>query len=278
MKRIIRVFPRRTKLTPTDALAFVGDPPLFRPYADEVHVSVTFTWDKEEAQRLAEAWQVFYPVVKIGGPAYGDKSMDFVPGLYIKHGVTFTTRGCNRLCPWCLVPKREGRLCQLWNFMPGWIIQDNNILQANRYHLERVARMLEIVRKQTRHYAVFSGGIDARLVDAWVVEWLRGIKVKEIFLAADTMSALGPLETAIERLSFFGRRKLRVYAMLAYNGETIETATERLESIWQLGGLPFAQLYQPADHYIDYSTEWKSLARTWSRPAAMFSIHKDNGS
>ena len=52
--RIVRVFPRRTSATPTDDLAFVGDPPLFLPEADEVHVSCTFTWDRAEARRLLD--------------------------------------------------------------------------------------------------------------------------------------------------------------------------------------------------------------------------------
>ena len=34
MTTLIRVFPRRNKATPDDELAFVGDPPLFRPLAE----------------------------------------------------------------------------------------------------------------------------------------------------------------------------------------------------------------------------------------------------
>ena len=68
--KIARVFPRRTRATPTDSLTFVGDPPLIRPEIDEVHVSVTFTWDLPEAERLADSWGRFYPV-KVGGPATG---------------------------------------------------------------------------------------------------------------------------------------------------------------------------------------------------------------
>lgn len=49
--RIARVFPRRTNATPTDALAFVGDPPMLAlPAVDEVHVSCTFTYDRAEAE------------------------------------------------------------------------------------------------------------------------------------------------------------------------------------------------------------------------------------
>ena len=54
---IARVFPRRTKATPVDELAFIGDPGLFVDDMNitEVHVSVTFSWDLPEADRLASA-------------------------------------------------------------------------------------------------------------------------------------------------------------------------------------------------------------------------------
>jgi hypothetical protein len=62
--RIIRVFPRKTRATPTDALAYFG-PPDRVAEADEVHVSVTFTYDKAFAEYLAEQWKHVAPV-KIG--------------------------------------------------------------------------------------------------------------------------------------------------------------------------------------------------------------------
>ena len=46
MKRVIRVFPRRTKATPTDNLAAINRIPDLLDYADEVHVSVAFTRKK----------------------------------------------------------------------------------------------------------------------------------------------------------------------------------------------------------------------------------------
>ncbi len=264
---VIRVFPRGTSYTPTDEMAFVGDPPLFRPEADEVHVSVAFTWDVEEGRRLAEAWGNHYPVVRLGGPALSSESNGFEPGLYVKPGVTFTTRGCNRRCPWCLVPDREGGLVEIADFAPGWIVQDNNLLQASRGHLERVFAM---ARGQARG-VTFAGGLDARLVDDWVAEQLRGMTIAQLFLAADTEGALRPLEVAVKRLAM-PRWKVRVFTMLAYRGETMGEATERLKAVWGMGGLPFAQLYQPPDHRIDYDHGWRNLARTWSRPAAMAAL------
>jgi hypothetical protein len=94
--RLIRVFPRRTKATPNDALAYFGPPDLLAE-ADEVHIDATFTYDKPHAERLAEQWKHVAPV-KVGGVAYGDRGAEFVPGRYIKLGYGFTSRGCPRRC------------------------------------------------------------------------------------------------------------------------------------------------------------------------------------
>ncbi len=257
----IRVFPRRTSLTPTDALAFVGDPPLWRPKAERVSVSCAFTWDKAEAARLAGAWALHYDHVELGGPAYGSPCETFEPGRFIQHGVTFTSRGCNNHCPWCLVPDHEGRLREL-PLVPGWIIQDNNLLQCSRDHLNRVFYML----REQRHAAEFRGGIDARLVDDWVADWLRVLRIKRVFLACDTEGALGPLREAVQRLAFLGREKLFCYVLIGR--ESIGYARARLEAVWRAGCFTFAQLYQPSDEWIVYGHEWRDLARTFSRPAA----------
>ena len=272
MKQIIRVFPRKTAMTPTDELAFVGDPPLWRPEADEVHVSVTFTWDKEEGDRLVDAWSNYYPVVKLGGPAITGSNGDFTPGRYVKPGVTFTSRGCPNHCPWCLVPLHEGPL-RLLDIAPGHIVQDNNFLATPQAH--RLA-VYEMLREQPRA-AVFSGGLESSLVTDEIAGELQSIRIHSVFLAADTDAALGPLQAAIDRLSFLRLRsnKMRCYVMIGRN-ETIEQAEQRLEAVWEIGCLPFSQLYQPPEHYIKYPREWRDLNRKWSRPAAIRAAHKVN--
>lgn len=265
MNRIIRVFPRKTSMTPNDPYAFVGDPPLWRPEADEVHISVTFTWDMDEGIRLFHAWRQYYDFVDVDGPGLRYNPPDgFVPGLYVKSGITFTSRGCNNNCPWCLVPQVEGKLRTI-PIMPGHIIQDNNLLQCPASHRRAVFQMLSSQRKG----AEFSGGLDARLITDEIADELRGLRIHQVFLAADTEAALKPLAKAIKKLSFLPRQKLRCYVMVAYDGETLAQAEVRLRRVWELEAMPFAQLFQPPDHYIEYDHEWKALARTWSRPAAM---------
>lgn len=267
------MFPRRTSYTPTDPLAFVGDPPLWLPDADEVHVSCAFSWDRPESERLAEAWERHYPGrVKLGGPAYGSESADFVPGRYVKQGVTFTSRGCPRRCPFCLVPEREGKIRLLAPIAAGHIVQDNNLLACPTEHRAAVYSMLATQPRA----AVFSGGLDCRLIDDSIAAELRSVRISEVFLAADTRAALKPLRAATERLTFLGRRKLRCYVLIGFERENVWQARERLEAVWSAGALPFAQLYRdPKDSLFCWPDVWRDLQREWSRPAAMYANHKE---
>jgi len=258
-------------MTPQDELAFVGDPPLFRPPADEVHISVAFTWDVEEGKRLRDAWADYYLVVKLGGPAIDGPNQgdEFIPGQYVRHGVTFTSRGCPYRCPWCLVPYWEGNL-RLLDIKPGWIVQDNNLLATPPKHQRAVYKMLA-----ARGRAIsFRGGLDSRLLNDWVADQLRDLHIGDVFLSADSWAALNPLERAVKRLGFLKRRQLRCYVLIGFGSETLVEAQRRLEAVWTLGCMPFAQLYQPPGRRIDYPAEWKALARTWSRPAAMATVMK----
>lgn len=170
---MIRVFPRKTKWSPIDDLAFIGDPPMFfLPDEQPVMVSVTFTWDIQIALRLQKAWKSYYQNVSIGGPAFDDPGGEFIPGLFIKEGVTFTSRGCNRHCPWCLVPRREGTIRELV-IKPGHIIQDNNLLFCSRKHIESVFEMLS----EQKRAASFNGGIDIRLLKPWHRQLFESIRI-----------------------------------------------------------------------------------------------------
>lgn len=272
MKGHIRVFPRRTSHTPTDEWAFVGHPPLWRPDPKDVidvSVSCTFTWDKPNAELLAESWARYYPVVRIGGPAYGSPATDFVPGRYVKAGVTFTSRGCGRSCGFCLVPEREGRIRLLSPIAEGYIVEDNNFLALPSEHR---AQVYEMLKRQPRG-AVFSGGLDVRLFTPAIAaefEALNSAKpIHSLFLACDHDSLLDDLAKTVDLLRFLPPRKRRCYALCGWKDQTIEQAEARLERIWELGCWPYAMLYQSGNEFIHYSSEWKALQRRWTRPALM---------
>ena len=262
---MIRVFPRRTKWTPKDELAFVGDPPLFRPPDSAemtVYISVTFTWDIAEGHRLEKSYSDYYRDVRLGGPAFGDPGGEFEPGLFIKQGVTFTSRGCPNNCSYCFVPKREGKIREL-PIKDGWIVQDNNLLACSRDHQEKVFEMLSHQKKAID----FNGGLEAKRLQLWHIKQFEKLKVRHFWFACDLTAHEKHLEKAADLLSGYPYWKKRCYVLIGFNGETILDAEKRLNRIYEMGFLPFAQLYQ-TEIKRPWTSEWDRLQRKWCRPAA----------
>lgn len=234
MSKIIRVFPRRTKATPTDEQALTRSPELWDA-ADEVHVSVTFEWDKPKAERLAKEWEVVAPV-KIGGPAYDDPGLTFTPGMYLKQGYVITSRGCPNHCPNCKVPKREGKL-RLLPICDGYDILDNNILATPKEHVEAVFKML----LRQKEYPKFTGGLEAKRLEGWHIDWLLRLKPETMWTAYDRPDEWEPLVRAVSMLSEAGivaphkRKRVGVYVLMGWRGDTIAEAEKRLRSVIGLG-------------------------------------------
>jgi len=269
--KIARVFPTRTNMSPTDRDAYFAEPDLFTPEYDEIHISVSFSWDIPKAHYLQYQWEHMAPV-KIGGPAIdGEPRNGFKAGQYLKKGVTITSRGCPFRCPWCLVKQN---LIELGDFPEGNIIQDNNLLACSKAHKNKVFQMLSHQKN-----VEFSGGLDVRLIDYWTIDQLRGLRIKQIFVAYDDASRLPDCKFAIRKLrTYFTRNQVRCFGLIGFDGDTIEKAESRLIEIWEMGALPFAMLYRDQHgEYPEPKTEWRRFQRTWCRPAAIKTKIKELG-
>jgi hypothetical protein len=270
--RLIRVFPRKTRATPDDALAYFGPPDLFAE-ADEVHVSVTFTWDKPRAEELAERWRYVAPV-KIGGVAYGDASLEFIPGRYIKPGYTMTSRGCPERCWFCGVWKKWPTATPL-PIYEGWNVLDDNLLACPRDHVEAVFSMLERQRRRCE----FSGGIQPARLEDWHVELFASLSPRpNVFFAYDPGDTFESLESAARRMIEAGftvaSHRLRSYVLIGYPKDTLEAAEERLASLVRIGITPFAMRWRPdtpAGERRAPGPEWREFQRSWARPAMIHS-------
>jgi hypothetical protein len=270
--RVIRVFPRKTKATPDDDLVRFGAPSLFDE-ADEVHVSVTFTYDIPKAEHLAEQWK-HVALVKIGGVAYGNSSLEFIPGQYIKPGYTITTRGCPRRCWFCGVWKKWPTV----NVLPiydGWNILDDNLLAAPRSHVEAVFDMLRLQKRRVE----FTGGLEALSLQDYQVDLLASLKPRpNMFFAYDPQDKFETLEFAASRLLAAGftrnSHRLRSYCMIGYPQDTFDLAEGRLKALVSIGFTPFAMLWKPDKPSQEKYTpgpEWRSFQRRWARPAIIHS-------
>jgi len=261
--RIARVFPRRTNATPNDALAFTTPPPKIPPEADEVHVSVTFTYDMDKAERLAESWVKTGLPVKLGGPAFNLPGGDFAPGLYLRRGYVLTSRGCHNSCWFCAVPAREGSLREL-PITDGHNILDDNFLACSDNHIRAVFDML----KRQPEKPVFTGGLEAKLLLPWHVELLREVKTRRMYFAYDTADDYEPLIHAGKLLRDSGITKAshtaKCYVLIGYPGDTFAKAEKRLREAWAAGFFPFAMLYR--DDKGETLLEWRQFQRLWARP------------
>lgn len=264
-RQIIRVFPIRTSFTPNDPLAFVGFPPFFKPGNRQtpVHISVVFKWCRDLAEKIAASWHDYYDDVRLGGPAYGDLGgPQFTPGMYLKDGCTITSRGCVKHCGWC--PEKGRELVEL-QIKPGWIVQDSNLLACSEKHVRAVFDML----REQPHAASFPGGLDKDFLRPWHRDLFDSISINELWFACDLTNGLPSLERASEILRGVPIDKLRCYTMIGYDEqETLLQAEKRIETVFELGFLPFCQLYRPDDYVKPYDAAWRAVQRKWARPAA----------
>ena len=267
--RILRIFPRRTNATPDDAMSWVGDPGLFPVECDEVHISVAFTYDRAEAERLKAAYDELYPVVNRGGPGMGDRGGDFVPGRYLKPGYVITSRGCPNKCWFCDVWKREGPVREL-PITDGWNILDDNLLACTDRHIDKVFEMLH----NQPHRAAFTGGLEAARITPRIASKLAGLNPKPIYTAYDSEDRRAHLFLAGQYLqeAGFNWEILRCFVLVGFPGDTLIDAESRLHTSIDAGFMPMAMLYR--DQVGEVDQQWKQFQRSWARPASIKAMRK----
>lgn len=259
--KVIRVFPRKTTFTPDDDDVRFDTPGLFDE-ADKVYVSVTWTWDKERGEELADAWRCVCNDVSIGGAAYDDPGGEFTPGMFVKHGAVFTSRGCPNSCWFCVVPKREGAIREI-KIHDGYNILDSNLLACSDEHIKKVFAMLDRQPQQPK----FTGGLEAARLKPWMCEEIVRQKPSSAFFAYDTPDDYEPLVEASKMLQRAGynpkTRTMQAYVLIGYRNDTFEKAEARLMSVANLGIMPMAMLFDRREGEADVK-KWRQYQRTWS--------------
>ena len=275
--RILRVFPAATRATPHDELAVVDRGPGLFDQADEVHVSCLFTWNRERAERLARQWERVAPV-KVGGPAFGTRGEDFVPGMYVAEGYTITSRGCPNRCWFCSVWRREGNQVRELPIMPGYNVLDDNLVACTEEHIRAVFDML---RSQPEPVE-FSGGWEAARLRQWHVELLATVKLHQVWFAYDEDSDLEPLIAAGKLLREAGinltksgnvSHRIRCYCLVGWPKDSFDAADKRLRTAYANGFLPMAMLFRDAKGKTEH--QWRRFQKFWARPASINRMCRD---
>ena len=248
----------------------------FKP--DRVYVTSLFTWAWREVWEAVGYYKGLFPDVELwlGGlyasllPEHAAQSRadHIYRGLFMEAehllpdyslvpkwdgSIIFSSRGCNRKCPFCAVPILEGEINSVKHSIkdlvyPGHtrvILWDNNILQSPGWRdvfdeLEGLGLRID-----------FNQGLDARLITEEVAERLArlrldsgsGIKVR---LGYDLHSNRPFVKRAIERLNAAGIKGRRIMVYILYNyGDDPQDFFERVREVLNWGAVCYPMRYEP---------------------------------
>jgi len=254
--------------------------------ADKVYISAIFTWDLPRMVKLYKRARLITDNIELGGPAVtklsnwveektGIKPFVGLNGIFDKefgeYDYTFTSRGCPRNCPFCLVSDLEGKkVVEDDGFLPAPNIGDNNILMTSREHQELVVEreMGCLPHHLSGSRIDVNSGFDCRVFQNDMPYYYKlwgCLPLKMWRFAFDEPES----EQAIRRvLAFFkekglDRHTVQVYVLCNFPGVDVGEVMDRAEIIKGYGMQPYLMKYVPVTsttrgYYAD--EEWKFYA------------------
>lgn len=248
--------------------------PMFSGHMDKVYMSKVFTFTPDYE------WCIDADEVVRGGTGYKlyDKTLpeeteNIFPdySIYPQYdfAVGFLTRGCIRKCPWCIVPKKEGKIrpVNTWGKIrrpdSKYIrFLDNNVLASEhgRQQIEEMSGRKDISID-------FNQGLDARLIDDRMAELLVNCNwTRFLRMACDRSSEVKTVSDTIMRLKDHGMNPKKIFLYILV--EDIDDALWRVEWFDRMGVEVFAQPYRNFENnYVD--PQQKHFAR-WVNSKQIF--------
>jgi len=183
----------------------------------------------------------------------------------------FTSRGCIRSCPWCIVPQKEGPIqdhAPLGEFLrhDKLILLDNNFLASPKWR-ENMGRLIN-----GKIAVNFNQGLDIRLIDQEVAHLLSRTRYMDhkfrrrtlhfAFdlpdLESDVIRGVTLLERAGIRLSH-----LMCYVLVGFNRD-FQSDLGRVKTLIRLGVRPYVMRYnfRRDDHRLNAFARWVN-GRYW---------------
>lgn len=160
------------------------------------------------------------------------------------YSIIFTTRGCVRKCPFCIVPKKEGLIHNVnvakLNPKGKYIMLLDNNFFANRTWRENIK-----ILKAFNQPIDFNTGIDLRLLNEEQCKALSTLKIKVIHCAWDNYKDKDIILPKLKMLCKYVKPyKITVYVLVGFeNREIVKTDLERVLTLKEFGVNPFAMGY-----------------------------------
>jgi hypothetical protein len=167
-------------------------------------------------------------------------------GLYnCNKSYGFLTRGCIRACPWCIVPRKEGKIRahhDIEDFArhKEVVLMDNNVL-AHAHGIAQIEKIAKLGLKVD-----FNQGLDARLLDASMARLLGKVKWSpSVRLACDSVAMIEPIRKAVELLRWHNVTPSQYFCYVLV--KDVDDALERVKFLKGLYVYPFCQPYRDQD-------------------------------
>jgi len=227
---------------------------------DKMYASCIFTWNARKLTTLP----IDHDAAIVGGSGYdleGELPQEVEAmrpdySLYgIRHGLGFISRGCIRRCPFCIVPKKEGRLRQvaevddLINPLSNRVIFYDNNFMALPNCVELLGRMASLGLEVD-----FNQGMDIRLMTDEKARALSMVKPITFWrFALDSNDEIEVFERNMKiAMRYVSSSLIMVYVLVGYNTGWRDDL-ERLRAIQRAGVIAYFMRYRDRDgNFGDY--------------------------
>lgn len=227
------------------------------------YISCIFRKNRHKAISSANMLASLYPgiIIDIGGPGYDLKKVlpaeienckpdyDLYPNM--DYALGFTTRGCIRKCPFCVVPKKEGKLTRIQPISEIYNPRFNQIKLLDNNVLADRDNFRDIVRFASDHNLKLdvSQGLDIRLLDEELASLIAQIRpMNKLDFAFDSLDYKEQVIRGIELLKDAGVNlrsnvQFYVYCDRSTTGKYgIDSAIERCNILKEQGTNAYVML------------------------------------
>lgn len=226
----------------------IWDMPMMLGGTDRAYASCVFTKNRHKL----ENYKNLSPDLIVGGSGWDFVTMlpSEIEAMKPKINYGFTTRGCIRKCPFCIVPQKEGYIRIVGDLLDLWdgkarkvVMLDNNILALPEHF-----RMICQQAMENGIKVDFNQGLDHRLLTPDIVGIMANVSHTEYHLAFDDPAHKKSVGKAIGMLREGGINRCIWYVLVGYN-TTPEEDLARLNYLREMNQRAFLQRYEA--HYFD---------------------------
>jgi hypothetical protein len=253
---------------------------------DRIYISCVFSKNLKQAAGVAKLATTnkdaeiyiggpgtYHMGIKTGGLDKIDPCLDNIMPDYslykIKYSLGFTSRGCVRECPFCLVPQLEGAIREGTPIECFHQPDHKNIILLDNNFTASPTRQHTLDYIQERGLKVnFSQGLDVRLVDKEFAERLKKtrcytwtFKHRALHFAWDLMGYEKQVIKGIENLldAKYPRDYLQFYVLVGYNSTLVDDLY-RIKTLTGYGITPYIMIYNDQKTPIlDQMDRWVNL-------------------